>query len=329
MIPRRCTYAVPVWFLAVVSPLSCELYQPKPAPASAEVTLAANERPESRASRDSARMARARTGHVIIVSIDGLRPDAISRFGPATLQRLSREGRYALHARTIVPSTTIPSHVSMLTGVGPLQHRVLWNDDNESHAAVSVPTVFSVVKREGLSTAAFYSKSKFAELIPRGALDTQAAPTRSEGIWPGESTVARAVEHLRGSAPSLLFVHIGEPDYAGHSSGWMTDAYAEAVRGADSALGHLLVHADSTFGRGAYTVIVTSDHGGHSQTHGSTRANDLLIPWVVWGAGVEAGLPLTESIRTMDTAATALWLLGIDVPRGWSGRAVSAAFVRR
>lgn len=296
----------------------------------AEIDLAgAASRPESRAARDSARVLRARTGHVIIVSIDGLRPDAIAKYHAATLERLSRDGRYALQARTILPSTTMPSHASMLTGVNPSRHRVLWNDDERAHAAMSVPTIFGIAKDEGLSTAAFYSKSKFSQLVPRNALDISAAPSPAEGVWLSESTVARAIEHLRSHAPGLLFVHLGEPDYAGHARGWMTDEYAGAVLSADAALGRLLAGADSALGASAYTVIVTSDHGGHARTHGTPSADDLLIPWLAWGAGVQPGAPLKESIRTMDTAATALWLLGIEVPRDWSGRAVTSAFVVR
>src|SRR5947199_8963276 len=57
------------------------------------------------------------TDHVIVVSIDGLRPDAIDKFHARTLQRLMHEGRYSLHAQTIKLSLTLPSHTSVLTGV--------------------------------------------------------------------------------------------------------------------------------------------------------------------------------------------------------------------
>jgi predicted AlkP superfamily pyrophosphatase or phosphodiesterase len=316
--------------LAVVAASSGCVHPSEAGRNNGEIDLAgAPASPESRAARDAARAHRALTGHVIIVSIDGLRPDAIAKYHASTLERLSRDGRYALQARTIVPSTTMPSHASMLTGVNPSRHHVLWNDDERTHDAMRVPTIFGIVKHEGLSTAAFYSKSKFSQLIPRNALDIAAAPTQSEGIWLSESTVARAIEHLRNHAPGLLFVHLGEPDYAGHARGWMTDEYASAVLSADAALGRLLAGADSALGPSAYTVIVTSDHGGHARTHGTRSADDLLIPWVAWGAGVQPGAPLNESIRTMDTAATALWLLGIEVPRDWSGRAVTSAFVAR
>src|SRR5690606_9892103 len=40
----------------------------------------------------------AATDHVIVISIDGLRPDAIERFGAERLQRLMREGAWSLEA---------------------------------------------------------------------------------------------------------------------------------------------------------------------------------------------------------------------------------------
>src|SRR5689334_12837495 len=65
----------------------------------------------------SARAPRGRVSdHVVVVSIDGLRPDAIARFKAPTLTRLMHEGRYSLSAQTISLSLTLPSHTSMLTG---------------------------------------------------------------------------------------------------------------------------------------------------------------------------------------------------------------------
>ena len=68
------------------------------------------------------------TRNVVVVSIDGLRPDAIITYSAPTLQRLMREGSYTLSARTIDPSKTLPSHTSMLTGQPPDRHGVLWNN---------------------------------------------------------------------------------------------------------------------------------------------------------------------------------------------------------
>jgi hypothetical protein len=52
----------------------------------------------------------------------------------------------------------------------------------------------------------------------------------------------------------------------------------------------------------------------------------VAIPWIAWGRGVVPGTSLPPGIWTMDTAATAMWLLGIDRPGSWTGMPVLAAF---
>lgn len=269
----------------------------------------------------------ARTAHVIVVSIDGLRPDAIAKYGATTLQRLMREGSYTLEAQTILPSKTLPSHVSMLTGVEPAVHGVTWNTDlTDEHGTLPVPTVFTLARDAGQHTAAFFSKAKFHHLQAPGSLHHTQAPSRTWAPYDAQRTVGDAVRYLREHQPNLLFVHLGEPDYAGHMMGYMSWYYGANVRLADRALGQLVAAADAEYGRDGYTLIVTSDHGGQGRGHGSDHALDTTIPWITHGRGVETGTVLPAGVRTMDTAATTLWLLGVPVPASWSGHAVRGAF---
>ena len=271
------------------------------------------------------------TDHVLVISIDGLRPDAIEAFGARTLQRLMREGRYSLTARTTLPSKTLPAHTSMLTGVEVDAHGITWNSDEvDEHGHVDVPTVFGLARGAGFRTAAFFSKTKFHHLEAPTTLDYVRSPKGGfrDSRWYADRTVNEVRRYLRddAAAPNMLFVHIGEPDYAGHVFGWMGRVYGHAVRRADDAVARLLHAVEKRFGRGNFTVIVTADHGGHDRNHGSDDARDTTIPWIVWGEGVSTGSPLAPGIRTMDTAATALWLLGVDVPGEWVGSVVAGAF---
>lgn len=267
---------------------------------------------------------RAVTDHVVVISIDGLRPDAIDRFDATTLQHMMREGSYTLNARTIMPSRTLPSHTSMLTGVEPQEHGITWNsDETDTHGVVAVPTIFARAREHGLRTAAFFSKSKFHHLeVPR-SLDYSEAPDGS-ATWDANRTVANVRRYLEREKPNLLFVHLREPDHAGHRFGWMSWLYGRAVRKADGAVAQLLRAADAAFGRGNYAVVVTADHGGHGWTHGSSNPQDVTIPWIAWGEGVRAGSRIPDGVRTMDTAATALWLLGL--PTLGVGQPVQTAF---
>jgi predicted AlkP superfamily pyrophosphatase or phosphodiesterase len=265
------------------------------------------------------------TDHVIVISIDGLRPDAIKRFGANTLLRLQSEGAYTAEAQTIMPSKTLPSHTSMLTGVTPEVHGITWNNDRTAQVGtVQVETVFEVASTAGFSTAAFFSKAKFRHLQKPGTLTYTQAP-RGLDTWMATQTIPEAISYMKRRRPNLLFVHVGEPDYEGHSVGWVSFAYGWAVRRADSAVNTLLKNADAAYGAGNYTVIVTADHGGHDRDHGSDDPRDTTIPWIVWGKGVSTQARLSN-VKTTDTAATVLWLLGLRKPPTWQGVTVEDAF---
>ncbi|MEW5931110.1 MAG: alkaline phosphatase family protein [Gemmatimonadota bacterium] len=269
------------------------------------------------------------TDHVVVISLDGLRPDAIARFDAETLMKLMREGSYTLQARTIMPSKTLPSHTSMLTGVEPEDHGITWNtDETDTHGHVSVPTIFARAREQGLTAAAFFSKTKFHHLEVPQSLDHVVSPR--SGKWTAGRTVRNVESYLEsGAKPNLMFVHIGEPDYAGHFWGWMSYMYGRAVRKADDAVESVLEAADAAYGEGNYTVIVTADHGGHGWNHGGSDPRDVTIPWITWGKGVRGGMLLADGIHTTDTAATALWALGVPATTDSDGTAVAHAFNSR
>jgi arylsulfatase A-like enzyme len=262
--------------------------------------------------------------HVVVISIDGLPPEAIEAAGARNLQRLMAEGAHALEARTILPSRTLPSHASMLTGVDVPAHGIDWNTDRvHERGLVRVPTVFGIAREAGLTTGAAIGKSKFRHLLHPGSLDRVSVPRGGE-VWLSPEVTQTAVQMIRHSAPDLLFVHLSDPDIAGHGFGWMSPPYRWAVRRADAAVGRIVRAARARFGDGL-VVIVTSDHGGHGRTHGSDAEADVRIPWIAWGAAVEPG-PIEAPVRTYDTAATALWLLGVPIPPEWDGAPVTSAF---
>jgi arylsulfatase A-like enzyme len=268
--------------------------------------------------------------HVLVVSVDGLRPDAIDAYGAPTLQRLMRDGSYTLSASTIDPSTTLPSHTSMLTGQPPERHGVRWNNVATAKAdAIELPNIFSVARAHGYSTAAFFSKAKFQPLQLRGTLDYSQAPGGWFGRWASDRTMSDVARYLQDGRPNLLFVHLTDPDAAGHRAGWMTAEYGRAVLSADAAVNRLLGLAERAYGTGNFSVIVTADHGGHGTGHGTSDPHDVAIPWIAWGQGVKQGVLDQSTVRTMDTAATVLWLLGLAEPTDWAGEAVIQAYEPR
>ncbi len=272
-----------------------------------------------------------RARHVFIISFDQTGPADVARAEMPFYKRLAAEGAHTWEAFTIVPSLTLPSHVSMLTGVGIQKHQILWNDWDETKPRLAVPTIFRFAKEAGLSTAMIVSKPKFHTLGQTGYLDTYQIPEdfHAKGI------AAAFAELLKTRRPELCFLHFGDPDFAGHGYGVTSPEKLRALADCDEAL-RAVVEAVSAAGIADSSVfILTADHGGHDVvnkdgktvgTHGSADSVDVVIPWIAWGRGVRPGFEITRPVQIYDTAATALWLLGLPVPEGFWGRPVESAF---
>lgn len=254
---------------------------------------------------------RATPRSVLLISIDGLGARLLARSRTPTLDRLAREGRAAARALTVLPSLTLPAHASMLTGLEPAAHGVLWNR-YEPWRDVEPPTVFTVCAQEGLHCGLFAGKRKFAhfargeEGVERYAFGGSAA-----------EVLAAAERYLRERAPHFVFVHLAEVDVAGHAEGWETAAQRAAVAAVDALLDGFLARAGAALPR-PLAVIVTADHGGIEKRHGTDLPAELEIPWIAWGAGVAGGAPLA-SVPLPATAATLLRLLGIEPPPAFAG----------
>jgi len=149
--------------------------------------------------------------HVVLVSIDGLRADALSAETAPNLLALAARGASCPVAETIRPSITLPSHVSMLTGLDYARHGVTWNDYRPG--VTGHPTVFSVAHAAGLSTAMLYGKSKFEYLAIPGTVDWMLGeppppsfPLFGRTIFPTWGLAALALLHVLAALWAVLLL---------------------------------------------------------------------------------------------------------------------------
>ena len=244
---------------------------------------------------------------VVIISEDGLRPDALSPELTPRHVALIHEGARAKDAETIPESDTLPSHASMLSGVGAREHGLWWNSYQSDRGYIHVPTIFSVAHERGLSTAMIVGKPKLRHIAIPGTVDHFERPSYLCG-----GVAKRAGEYFAASKPDLMFVHFSDPDEYGHSHGWLSPEYMRAVHASDRCLATLLSAIDATGLADSTLIIVTADHGGHGKKHSDGHvAVDREIPWIVRGPGVGHDVVLDEKVETEDTAATTLAALGL------------------
>jgi predicted AlkP superfamily pyrophosphatase or phosphodiesterase len=257
---------------------------------------------------------------VVIISLDGLRPDGLLRANIPRISELINGGASTFTARTVLPSATLPGHASMVSGRCVSKHGIIWNDLVPSAEPLQGPTVFSIAKDAGLRTVMVVGKEKLVTLARPGTVD------RFRYVNGSDEQIVQAALEDAASGFGVLFVHLNLPDYFGHLDGWMSASYLKGIDRDDAAVGILVDGLEELGFLDGALIFLTADHGGHDKTHGTSQKEDMTIPWIVYGAGVAEGLAIEVPVSIMDTAATAVWGLGFAVPADWDGRPVVEAF---
>jgi predicted AlkP superfamily pyrophosphatase or phosphodiesterase len=109
---------------------------------------------------------------VVLISVDGLKPEAIieaARHGlkVPNLRAFLADGAYATGVHGVMPTLTYPSHMTILTGVSPDRHGIYANTTFDPYGRnehgwywyaedVRVPTLWDAAARAGLRTANVY-----------------------------------------------------------------------------------------------------------------------------------------------------------------------------
>ena len=65
---------------------------------------------------------------VILISIDGMRPDGLTSCKNTYVEQLLNESKYTLKGTTVWPSVTLPAHMSMFHSEPPQVHGIIYNE---------------------------------------------------------------------------------------------------------------------------------------------------------------------------------------------------------
>ena len=101
--------------------------------------------------------------HVIIISLDGFRPDFYmdESWGMTNLRQMKENGVYAEGVNSIFPTVTFPNHTTIITGVQSAQHGIYFNKpepEGGSHEwywfykDIKKPTLWDAAEKAGLIT---------------------------------------------------------------------------------------------------------------------------------------------------------------------------------
>ncbi len=257
---------------------------------------------------------------IILVVFDGCRPDGLAQAHTPNVDALWQSGAYSWTAQSVVPSITLPTHLSMFRSISPDKHGVM--DNMFRPPSADFPSVMDVAHKAGLQTAMFYSWEELRDLSAPGSVDLIYCHL-AYGVDDTDHTIAeQAAIHIVMEQPDLSLVYFGESDLAGHESGWMSAAYIAAIEDMDRALGRVTAALQRAGIAEDFTWLFLADHGGHDRVHGSDAPEDLTIPWILSGPGAKRAHAIQSPVRIVDTAATIAHLLDLPRPPVWEGAPV-------
>lgn len=279
---------------------------------------------------------------VILFAVEGVGRQAVEQGHMPVLSRMIEEGSSTWSASTVTPDLTLPAMTSMLTGLSVEQHGVTWNQYEMQRGYVRPPTVFDYLDLgAGKDSAVFFMDESLFQLARFEIyIDYQmCGPSRPE------CTASTVVEYIRDyfqkvtgaqhgnrlfRIPDLLLVHLPEPNRAARQRGWDSQAYVDALKTVDTAIGDILelYRAEGMLNR---TMVIVAALNGSKEATGvngkspqKPEASEVL--WLAWGANIKQGHTISKPVSIKDTGATILKALGVETYTEWDSRPIEGIF---
>ena len=267
------------------------------------------------------------TPKVLLIGIDGVRPDVLAEVPTPNIDALAASGWFTADTRTTTPSVSGPAWSSMLTGVWPAKHGVTDNAFT-GRAYDRYPDFLTRAKRARpeLATFAALDWLPLAELEGGGpvlpaSIDALVALNGYDLGWAeadGEVT-ARAVRHLAEADPDAMFVYLGNPDETSHQHGSIGTEYRDAIALADQHVGLLVdgIRARPGYENEDWLVLISTDHGRRADGGHGGDSTEEMTTFILANGAATAGWPPPGPTFIVDLASTALDHLGIEIDPAW------------
>lgn len=243
----------------------------------------------------------AQTHKVLIIGIDGCRPDALQAANTPNLDALVANATYSWDALNDGITISGPGWSSMLTGVWHDKHGVTGNSFSGSNYD-AFPHFFKRVEdyNSNLSTASICQWGPINDFIALSHADY------SLNVGSGDAVKNEAIDYLTNNLGDVLFLHFDDVDHAGHAYGFSPDVanYINTIEEVDADIGEVVdfLHNRPVFAAENWIIIISTDHGGLGTSHGGTSIEEENIFVIVSGDEV----PNQEIAKETTTTETPL-----------------------
>lgn len=300
--------------------------------------------------------------HVLLLSVDTLRADALHAYGfehavTPTIDGLADRGVLFEDTLTTIGKTG-PAFASLFTSMSPPSHGARRNG---IALRPDVPTLAETLSAAGYSTAAFISnwtlRTGLAE-VHRGfdvydeEFDSKRNPFGARERS-ADAVIDAVTAHLQSNPaeqPTFLWVHFSEPhtpyeehdevdvplpDPSDREGNWHKRwRYAEEVAYTDTRVERLFDSIGEFIDLDQTIIVFVADHGESLGEHSywghgkNTHWPNLRIPLILRGPGIPAGRRSSSPAIITDIYPTLLDVLDLETPDGatFEGRSLVGAW---
>lgn len=252
---------------------------------------------------------------VLIIGIDGVRPDCLLKAKTPNLDKLWQNGAYSFSAKTDPISSSGICWTAMLTGVWHEKHNVLDNDYTNPNLA-EYPHFYHHAKEQkpDLKLFSVVNWSPVHKILQNGDADI------AGNFLTDEKVTDRVTDLLQNDNPDAMFVQLDEVDHAGHEYVYSVNSeqYLAAIEKADTLVGKMIsaIQNRKTNNSENWLILVSTDHGGSEKGHGKDIPDHTMIFYIANGKNVKKG-ELKQQVNVVDVAVTAMKHLGIQINDSW------------
>ena len=146
------------------------------------------------------------SGKVILILVDGMRPDGMMQCGNPFAQKLVENSTYTLNARTVMPSVTLPCHMALFHSVDPERHGIATN--TYVPQVRPIKGMFDVFDDNDKKCAFFYTWEELRDLSRPDHLHTVLCINQHKQADTDIKITDAAIKYINEESPDFLFLYL-------------------------------------------------------------------------------------------------------------------------
>lgn len=252
---------------------------------------------------------------VVLICVDGARPDGIARAATPYLDRISRDGATSFSVKPVHPNLPLAGQQSLFRGVTPDIHGAKGAELNGFKR--TIPSLIDLLAQADQKVGMFYTIPSLREICLPDSAFVNYCNARTHVSDGDNHIVEMAIRTAAFEDFDFLFINLGHAGYMGAHYGWQSDEYIQAMTFTDNCIGKfadalIALHQPVDF-------IIASNHSGAN----SPGTYDL--PLFMWGYRMMQGCKIEQSVSLLDIAPTIAYLFGLTPPKDWQGKLIAEA----